>query len=352
MEGDEPVQIHERHPSPVEFASIDTVFSGLNPERSLVLTDERIEGLYSLRLGGLKRVFLPPGEAAKTWEGLERLFKRMAEMGVDRGWTLYALGGGSVSDLGGFAASTWMRGIGFACLPTTLLAMVDASLGGKNGIDFFGAKNLIGTFRLPDRIICDISLLGSLDAVQFASGMAEAVKHAVIGGEEYFSLLESCMEKGDSRLRIDPESLKAIVAGSQDIKLSIVARDPRERGERRILNLGHSFGHGIEMATGLPHGQSVSLGIVLALSLARRRKVIEADAEQRVLRLLRGFGLPTDLGMLRDPGIRAGVAASLGRDKKRYGDTVHFVLPRGIGKVEVLSLGIAYLQAFLDEELA
>ncbi|HEY9055325.1 MAG TPA: 3-dehydroquinate synthase family protein [Rectinemataceae bacterium] len=339
-----------------EFASLEAVFSRLDPDRSLILTDEILEGICSASLGQLRRLIVPRGEAAKTWGSLRRLFAGMSSVGVDRGWTLYALGGGSVSDLGGFAASTWMRGIGFAALPTTLLSMVDASLGGKNGIDFYGSKNLIGTFRIPDRIVCDLSLLAFLDPVQFASGMAEAVKHAIIGGEAYFSLLESCLEKGRgpegfSHLRLDHESLRSLVEGSQRIKLDIVGRDPREAGERRILNLGHSFGHGIEMATGIPHGHAVSLGITFACALSRRKGLMDADTEARLLGLLRGFGLPTDPWVLREPAVRKKVVASLGGDKKRYGDSLHFVLPEAPGKVEVIPLLLSDLRAFFEEEL-
>jgi 3-dehydroquinate synthase len=330
---------------------VEECFKG---ERLLVVTDERLAELFGRSFSGSKLLVVPEGERAKSWHSLSSLFDDFVRLGVDRSWNLLALGGGSVSDLAGFAAHLWMRGISFSCAPTTLLAMVDASLGGKNGVDFRGYKNALGSFQRPECIFCDVSALSSLDPVQFASGLAEAVKHAVIDGESYFSFLESLLAEGGgagafSHPRCGAESLKRLVTESQRIKLAIVDADPFEKGRRRVLNLGHSFGHALELETGLPHGFSVSLGMALALRYALRGGLIEDDERSRILRLLAGFGLPVDLSLLADGALRARVSASLFMDKKREGATMNFVLPRGIGHVETARIPVEALRSFLEE---
>jgi 3-dehydroquinate synthase len=336
------------------YLSIHDVENCFSGERLLVVTDSRLAELFGGSFSGSKLLIVPEGEKAKSWDSLSTLFEGFVSLGVDRSWKLLALGGGSVSDLAGFAAHLWMRGISFSCAPTTLLSMVDASLGGKNGVDFRGHKNVLGSFQRPERIFCDVSALSSLDSVQFASGMAEAIKHAVIDGESYFSFIESLLAEGGgagafSHAACRSESLKHLVAESQRIKLAIVDADPFEKGKRRVLNLGHSFGHALELETGLPHGYAVSLGMALALRYSLRNGLVGDDVSSRILRLLEGFGLPVDLSFLADGALRARVAASLFMDKKREGKTMNFVLPRTIGDVDVVKIPVEELRLFLEE---
>ncbi|MCX7027069.1 MAG: 3-dehydroquinate synthase [Spirochaetes bacterium] len=333
------------------LAAVPWYFAG---ERLLVVIDPRLAEDFGPFFSDSPILIVPEGEKAKSWDSLSLLFEDFLRLGVDRSWKVLAVGGGTVSDLAGFAAHLWMRGLSFSCAPTTLLAMVDASLGGKNGIDFRGYKNALGSFQRPERIFCDVTVLSSLDPVQFASGIVEAVKHAVIDGESYFSFLEALLADGGgaeafSHKACHPESLKKLVTESQRIKTGIVDADPLEKGGRRVLNLGHSFGHALELETGLPHGYAVSLGMALALRYSLSKGFISQGEASRVLRLLEGFGLPINLSILADGALRSRVASSLYMDKKREGAAMNFVLPRGIGRVEVAKVPVEELRRFLEE---
>lgn len=338
----------------IRFLPISDALATFDPRRVLVVTDPRLAGLLASELKAFHTLVAPEGEAAKCWESLGQLFEGFRSAGADRSWTVLSIGGGSVSDLAGLAAHLWMRGLAFSCVPSTLLAMVDASLGGKNAIDFHGYKNVIGSFQRPKEIFCDVSLLRSLDRRQFLSGLAEAVKHGIIDGEGYFRQLEDLLSEGGGLRAFDPAalssgSLERLVSGSQRIKLGIVDADPTEKGARRVLNLGHSFGHPIELELGIPHGYAVSLGLVLALRFTEAKGMAGGETLGRVETLLEGFGLPTELGFLGDPRVRGRISTSLGMDKKREGGTMHFVAPLAIGRVEVLPISVAELSSFLEE---
>ncbi|MBL8967387.1 MAG: 3-dehydroquinate synthase [Spirochaetaceae bacterium] len=338
--------------------------------RAIVVADAealRLHGaLLDRVLPGIPRVAAPRGEAAKSLASLEALYGAFLDAGLDRGSTVIAFGGGTVSDLAGFAAATWLRGVAFECLPTTLLAMVDASVGGKTGIDFRGRKNLVGAFSQPRRVLADVAFLDTLSDTEFASGMAEVLKHAVLAGGDYAALVEGL---GGRRPRAaEPGgrgNLEAIVAGSVAIKAGVVSRDEREAGERRLLNLGHSIGHGLELELGIPHGHAVAAGLCSAARLAAARGAMEAATLSRLLALVGAWDLPVsvaaaiELGARGGPGVpgdpeaalalRRRVGAALGADKKREADVVRFVLPRDFGRAEVVELPLAELAAFVME---
>lgn len=346
----------------IRFSPLASLASLIDPGRTLVVSDRTVQGLFGASFPPCPIALVPEGEAAKAWDVLAGLYRRLTDMRMDRGGLILAIGGGSVSDVAGFAAHTWMRGIDFAVAPTTLLAMTDASLGGKNAIDFEGFKNVVGSFHQPKAVICDIETLRALDGAQFASGMAEVIKHAVIDGEEYFSFLEATLSAtaGDGGFEIatcPASTLQRMVADSQRVKLSIVGRDPAEKGERRILNLGHTFGHAVEIAAGAPHGYAVSIGTKLACDFSAARGTMADRAGERVATLLQGYGLPTRLSDLaaasqggeasRAELARKAVEALI-MDKKRSGGTMHFILPRAVGDVIVERVAIGELAAFLE----
>ena len=343
------------------FSPLASLASLVDPERTLVVTDRRIHGLFGSAFPPCPIAFVPEGEAAKSWDVLGGLYRRLTDIRMDRDGRILAIGGGSISDLAGFAAHTWMRGIAFSAAPTTLLAMTDASLGGKNAIDFEGYKNIVGSFHQPEAVVCDIETLRALDGVQFSSGMAEVVKHAVIDGEEYFSFLEDTLSAaggGGFRHESCPAAaLRRMVADSQRVKLAIVARDPTEKGERRILNLGHTFGHAVEIVTGAPHGHAVSIGLRLACAYSRARGFMAEADMARIEGLLKGYGLPVRLSETSGGSAGGGARATLvGRvadalimDKKRSREIVHFVIPRAIGDVAVERVAVGALAAFLEE---
>ena len=345
-----------------------------DPGRTVVVTDSLVRRYVPSEYPPGRIVEVPRGEAAKSLSCLQSVYERFLELGVRRDWFILAVGGGSVSDLAGFAASTWMRGLDFGFAPTTVLSMVDASVGGKNGIDFGGYKNLIGSFRLPRFVLVDPAVLSTLPARQAASGLVEAVKHAVIEGPEHLALLEQALSVRSPgtpfALPGDPALLEEVLARSIRVKARIVAADFRESGDRRKLNLGHTIGHAVEAVTGLPHGECVAVGLACALGLAARRGGRAEDA-RRVLDLLGRLGVPRSLeearlaaladvearsglsgagAILSDPAAyRSEVARALGTDKKRAGGSVLFALPRAPGSVEIEPIELAEIEEFVRE---
>jgi len=273
-----------------------------------------------------------------------------------------AVGGGSVSDLAGLAAATWMRGVDFRVVPTTLLAMVDASVGGKNGIDLDGYKNVIGTFAQPSLVQIDASVLASLPERDLAGGLVEAVKHGLIDGGDHPALVEAVVEPSG---RIRRSALGPVIRRSVALKAAIAGADERETGVRRRLNLGHTIGHAVEAVTGLPHGLAVAAGLASALRLAVERGGSAPDAE-RAIAVLSRLGLPTGLeearlsalaesqapgpgrdGLASPESFRSAVAAALVTDKKRHGAAIVFALPMAAGDVRLTELPVAYLGDFV-----
>ncbi len=269
-----------------------------------------------------------PGEEHKALAALLPLYQRCLEAGLDRRGLLLALGGGVVSDMTGFAAATWMRGVRWLSLPSTLLAMVDASVGGKTAVDLGAAKNAIGAFWQPSGVLCDVALLATEPSRGRVSALSEVVKTALIGDEALLELLES----EPPEVWRDPARLAPVVARSVRVKARIVSLDPHERGARAHLNLGHTLGHAVEAHGGygrLSHGEAISLGLVAALRLGVRRGHTPEALATRVEALLARLGLPTDLS-----AHELGAAARLiAHDKKRQGDQVRFVFVAAPGEV-------------------
>ncbi len=310
--------------------------------RAVVVTDETVAPLHlptvgpALTAAGLdwRAEVLPPGESTKTMRGLEDLLERLLAARPDRSLLILALGGGVIGDLAGFAASILLRGVDFVQLPTTLLAQVDSSVGGKTGIDTAHGKNLIGSFYQPRLVLADIAALATLPARELRAGYAEVVKYGVIGDLPFFEWLEG---HGHSVLAGEPAARRYAVVESCRHKARIVAADEREADERALLNLGHTFGHAFEAATGygpaLKHGEAVSLGMVLALELsARLGHAPPADAE-RLARHLEAVGLPArPRAILPEPPDAERLMAHMAFDKKSREGGLTFVLTRGLGR--------------------
>jgi 3-dehydroquinate synthase len=310
-------------------------FSGSAP--AAIIADSLVLRVFGTLLPPGPRIEVPRGESAKCLESLEAVWESFLELGLDRSSMVLAVGGGSTSDLAGLASSTWMRGLPFEYAPTTLLAMVDASVGGKTGIDFRGRKNLVGTFSQPRRVHCDVAFLDSLDELQFASGMAEAIKHAVLAGGTYAALVE---DLGGIRPRASTAAgraaLEALVFGSIQIKAGIVSRDERESGERRLLNLGHSIGHALEAILGIPHGHAVAAGLASEARLGVILGHVDSATLKRLLDLLSAWKLPASMaeafalaGKPDDGQGRALAAEALAADKKRAGSELLIAFPAG-----------------------
>ena len=277
-------------------------------------------------------VELPAGEAAKTVEVASRGWDALLAAGLDRGSTVVALGGGAVGDLAGFVAATYMRGVNFVQLPTTLLAQVDAAIGGKTAIDHPRAKNLVGAFHQPRVVLVDPTALTTLPEREFRSGLAEVVKHGIVLDADYFADLEKNRVALVAR---EIETLTRVVAGSCRLKASVVERDEQEAELRAVLNYGHTIGHAVEAVTGYArwtHGEAVSLGIAAEARLAERLGVGSRETANRQIELLRAVGLP-----VRDSGAApSAVLEALGRDKKSREGRVPFVLAPEIGRFTVV----------------
>lgn len=313
-----------------------------------LITDDHVDPLYgdlvrrALELAGhAPSTFrLTPGEEHKNPRTLSLIWEHCLAAGLDRQSRLIGLGGGVTTDVAGFAAATWMRGIGWYSCPTTLLGMVDASVGGKTAVDLPGAKNCIGAFWQPSGVFCDVSVLRSESDRGFRSALAEVVKTALIGDAALFESLEREAHKVRQR---DPELTEELVRRCIAVKASVVSRDERETGLRASLNLGHTIGHALEAFGGygtLTHGEAVSLGLVAAMRVGVRLAQTPKELEVRVTALLSALGLPTDLST--QPLRQA--AALLTHDKKRGGAHVRFVLATAPGEVRFHKLGLAELE--------
>jgi shikimate kinase/3-dehydroquinate synthase len=299
--------------------------------RVALVTNPTVGDLYastvvsSLRKAGFEPIIckVPDGEAYKTLDSVRSLYGQFIEGGLDRYGAVLALGGGVIGDMAGFAAATYMRGVSLVQLPTTLLAMVDASIGGKVAVDHPKGKNLIGAFKQPELVVMDPLALATLDEAEMRCGWAEVIKAGVIGSPSLFERLE---EGGD-------KPLSSTIAEAIRVKVAIVEEDPYERGQRAVLNLGHTFGHALEVLSGftLRHGEAVGIGMVAAARTAVVLGLCDETVEGRLAALLQRFGLPTHCEGYEPREIWEAMAT----DKKKRGKKLRFVLPRAIGQVVV-----------------
>ncbi|MCY1648907.1 3-dehydroquinate synthase [Caulobacter sp. SL161] len=298
-------------------------------------------------------ITIPPGEESKSFEGLADLSDRLLALNLERGDQIVALGGGVVGDLAGFAAAIYKRGIDFVQVPTTLLAQVDSSVGGKTAIDTPRGKNLIGAFHQPRLVLADLDVLATLPARELACGYAEIIKYGLLGDFSFFEWLETNVEAVLDR---DVDALVRAVGRSVEMKAEIVAEDEKEAGRRALLNLGHTFGHAIEAEMGfgdaLKHGEAVGVGMAQAFRFSAKLGLCPSQDAVRAQAAIKAAGLPTTLADVRPEPFRAdALIAHCGQDKKAEGGKLTFVLARGIGDAFVAKdVDRAALRAFLIEE--
>ncbi|MCS6843288.1 MAG: 3-dehydroquinate synthase [Caldilineales bacterium] len=347
--GPGPLRIPVRHPNgeyPILIAAgllVETgqamLDAGLRPGPCAVVTNPGVAAAHAGRLvQGLEEVGFrpavvefPAGEAHKTLATVATLYDAFVAAGLDRRSPVIALGGGVVGDVAGFAAATFLRGVPFVQAPTSLLAMVDASVGGKTGVDLPQGKNLVGAFKQPELVVIDPETLRTLPSDEFRSGLAEVVKHAIIGDPAMFAWMEGRQLDGAEPLRW---GLTEMIAAAVRVKVAVVEEDPLEQGRRAVLNLGHTFGHALEALSNyqMRHGEAVAVGLAAATRLAARLHVCEAELVDRVERLLERLGLPTRIAAGYAP---EQVLAAMATDKKRLSGRLRFVLPRAIGDVDI-----------------
>lgn len=309
--------------------------------RTAVVSDETVWGLHGARLtaalaaAGIEAlpVIVPPGEQTKSFEGLADVSDRLLALELDRGDIITAFGGGVVGDLAGFAAAIYKRGIDFVQIPTTLLAQVDSSVGGKTAIDTPRGKNLVGAFHQPRLVLADQTVLSTLPDREMRAGYAEIIKYGLLGDRVFFEWLEMNVAAVLAR---DPEALAHAVARSVEMKAEIVAEDEKEQGRRALLNLGHTFGHALESETGygdaLLHGEAVGVGMALAFRFSARLGLANGQDAERASRAIAASGLPTRLRDVPGHPFDAGrLVMHMGQDKKAEAGRLTFILARALG---------------------
>jgi 3-dehydroquinate synthase len=313
--------------------------------RTAVVSDETVWGLHGQRLtaalaaAGIEShaIVVPPGEQTKSWEGLSHVSDRLLSLNLDRGDLIIAFGGGVVGDLAGFAAAIYKRGIDFIQIPTTLLAQVDSSVGGKTAIDTPQGKNLIGAFHQPRLVLADLDVLATLPDREMRAGYAEVIKYGLLGDFAFFEWLEA---NGAAVLDRDPEALAYAVARSVEMKAEIVAEDEKEAGRRALLNLGHTFGHALESETGygeaLLHGEAVAAGSAIAFRFSAAQGLCPGQDAERAEAAIAAAGLPTRLSQVASGAFPAdALVRHMGQDKKAEGGRLTFVLARALGEAFV-----------------
>jgi 3-dehydroquinate synthase len=320
---------------------LENIAAYLPPSKTVIITDGKVRRLYGNRFPESPVIEIGMGEENKTLETVLNIFEQLISLEADRGVFIIGIGGGIVCDITGFVASTYLRGVRFGFGATTLLAQVDASVGGKNGVNFSGYKNMVGTFNQPEFVICDPEVLQTLSNKDRGCGLAEIIKHAAIASEPLFNYLEENLEKVSA---LSPEAVHRMVYDSMVIKSEIVNRDERETGERRKLNFGHTVGHAVEKVHKLPHGEAVSIGMMVAAKLSQRKGYLNRDDLARLENLLASLKLPTRLEI-----DGAGVMEALHHDKKRENDMVHFVLLNGLGQAVVEPILLSDLKSVIPQ---
>ncbi len=312
-----------------------------NGRRTIIITDRNVMDLYGHLLSAYPVITIGMGEKIKTLETLQYIYEQLVNLEADRATFIVGVGGGIVCDITGFAASTFMRGVGFGFVASTLLAQVDASVGGKNGVNFGGYKNMVGVFNQPEFVICDMNMLKTLPREELLCGMAEIVKHGAIADQKMFTFLE---QEGHRALALDLDVIERLVFDSVRIKADVVNRDEKEKGERRLLNFGHTLGHAIEKTTRIPHGQAVSIGMRAAAQISVRKGLLAADEARRLEELLIKLELP-----ITPEGGRQDLLAAMRKDKKREGTEIFFVLLKALGRAVVVPLSMPELESLTRE---
>jgi 3-dehydroquinate synthase len=308
-------------------------------ENVVFITDKNVTQFYENDFPPHPVITIDIGEKIKNLDTIRNIYEKLVAVGADRSTFIVGIGGGIVCDIAGFVASTYLRGVRFGFVSSTLLSQVDASVGGKNGVNFKDYKNMIGVFNQPEFVICDLNLLNTLPKKEILNGMAEIVKHGIIEDASLFAYLEKHFQKA---LSLDVDVIEKLVYDSIIIKSAIVNQDELEKGARRKLNFGHTFGHAFEKTAGVPHGEAVSAGMVVASQLCVKRGHLSAKDAERIESLLQKIGLP-----VRIQAEKKSVLDALKKDKKRKADRIYFVLLNEIGNAFVDQIAITDLEAVI-----
>jgi 3-dehydroquinate synthase len=310
-------------------------------QEPVLLIDENVLYQHTDIFEPFRSVTIPSGESHKTLQTVEVLYRELVRLETDRTSLIVGVGGGLTTDVAGYVASTFLRGIQFGFISTTLLGQVDASIGGKNGVNLDGYKNMIGNIRQPSFVWCDLTLLGTLAREEYISGIAEIIKYGLIRDAGFLEYLEEYM---DPLLKQDPGVLEHVVATSASIKTDIVQRDEKESDIRKILNFGHTIGHAIERNNILRHGEAVGVGMVLAARLSYLQGLLTTPEVDRVEQLVLSAGLPAHLNL--DP---EEIYQNIRKDKKRSRDDIHLILLKGLGNTMIKPIALSELKKILHD---
>lgn len=320
-------------------ASLSKLAQVADKKYSVVLTDENVYQHYQKQLKGWNTIVLKPGEEYKVQQTVDGVIDSLIDMEADRKTTLIGIGGGVITDIAGYAAAVYMRGIRVGFVPTTLLAMVDASIGGKNGVDVGLYKNLVGTIRQPDFLFFDVALLGSLPEAEWQNGFAEIIKHACIKDAAMFRELA---DRDLAWYRKKKADMAALVKRNALLKTRVVQGDEREQGDRKLLNYGHTLGHALENQYELSHGQAVAIGMTYAAHLSA--SILGFRGAGKVVDLIGRYGLPTYAQFDKEKAFEV-----LKHDKKRERSEIHYILLQRIGKGVVHTLPLAEVKNIIEQ---
>ena len=328
------IQINET--STLYVGRAEELLERVLPEgRTIVITDANIDRLYPNLVRRYEHIIVGQGEVCKSLQTVERVYRELMTLGADRSTFILGIGGGIVTDIAGFVAATYMRGVDFGFVSTTLLGQVDASIGGKNGVNVADYKNMVGTFRQPRFVIADVEMLRTLPKRELRAGMAEVVKSAIIADAELFERLERC----GGAIYDSAEDMQEVMLGAVAVKARIVAEDEREGGVRRLLNLGHTLGHAIEKCTHeVNHGEGVAIGMSLVAHAAVRRGMLSEDVAKRIDSVLVALGLKLDMPVTITEMLR-----EVKYDKKKKNNSIRLIVPVCIGECEIKELSFEEL---------
>lgn len=320
--------------------SIQNAAAYIDARKVIVITDENLNRFYREHFPSANVIVIGTGEGNKTLDTLKYIYEKLVAFEADRSSFILGVGGGIVCDITGFAASTYMRGLRFGFVSTSLLSQVDASVGGKNGVNFRGLKNMVGVFNQPEFVICDTKMLKTLPGDELVNGFAEIIKHALIKDSGYFSYLE---ENFSAALALEPGVIEHIVYESVKIKAAVVAFDETEKGERKKLNFGHTLGHAMELTDKIAHGKAVSMGMVFALDYSKQLGFLTEEEVARSKKVLECYNLPvTYKTAVQD------VKRAVHMDKKRSNETIDFVLLKKIGESCLKKVTFDELEQVID----
>jgi len=307
----------------------------------ILLIDENVLVQYHDIFEPFRSVIIPSGESNKTLQTVEAIYRELVTIEADRSTLMVGVGGGLATDVAGFVASTFLRGTPFGFISTTLLGQVDASIGGKNGVNLDGYKNMVGNIRQPSFVWCDLSLLGTLDTREYVSGIAEVIKYGLIRDIHFLEYLEEHME---SLLNQEMGVLEHVVSTSASIKTDVVQQDEKEADLRKMLNFGHTIGHAIERNKAILHGEAVGMGMLLAARLSHLQGLLSAPEVDRVEQMLLSAGLPAQMNL--DP---EEIYQNIRKDKKKSGEDVHFVLLKGLGNTSIRPIPLQELKSMVHD---